>query len=134
MSISNPPAVNGSGQSGRPVPAWRGVAPVVLKVGLATVTLVLLSSLGGAAAYAAPVTLPVLFLTAQSSRRIAEALLWAVLAAATAFETGWVLTFLALGETDPWILLLPFLAAIAVGAIVFGGAQASRGKRRVTSS
>lgn len=97
-------------------------------------TLLLLSSVGGAAAYAAPVTLPVLFLTAQSSGRIAEALLWTVLAAATAFETGWVLTFLALGETDPWILLLPILAAIAVGAIVFTGAQVSRRKRPTTSS
>lgn len=94
--------------------------PIVLKVLLAAATLVLLTSVGGAAAYAAPITFPLLFLTSRSSRTSLEGLLWAVLAAATALETGWVLTFLAMGETAPWIWLLPMLAAIAAGAIVFG--------------
>jgi hypothetical protein len=100
--------------------AWRSVLPVVRKMLLAVVTLLLLGSLGGAAAYASPVTLPLLFLAARFSRRTAEGILWAVLAAATALETAWLLTFVTLGESAPWIWLLPMLAAITTGTVVYG--------------
>ncbi len=72
----NDPAVEGLAKGSNPTPTWRRAMPVILKVLLAAVTLFLLTSVGGAAAYAAPVTLPVLFLTARTSRRAAEALLW----------------------------------------------------------
>lgn len=85
--------------------AWRSAIPLVLKVLLAVLVLVLLGSVGGAVAYASPVTLPVLFLAARFSHRTAEGLLWAALAAATALETAWLLAFVALGGAALWIWL-----------------------------
>ena len=107
-------------------PAWRSATTLVLKVLLAVVILVLLGSVGGAAAYASPVTLPVLFLVARFSHRTAEGLVWASLAAATALETAWLLALVALGGAAPWIWLLPTLAATAAGAVVFGAHAGSR--------
>jgi hypothetical protein len=120
MNSRTAPAVGCHAQRSGLTPAWPRAIPVILKVLLAAATLFLLTSVGGAAAYASPITLPVLFLVARSSRQTAEGLLWAVLAAGSALETGWVLTYLAMGETAPWIWLLPILAAIAAGTIVFG--------------
>jgi apolipoprotein N-acyltransferase len=118
MNNRHQPAVEGLTQGSGFSPACRRAMPVVVKV--------LLSSVGGAAAYASPVSLPVLFLTARSRHGTAEALLWAVLAAATALETAWVLTFVTVGQVAPWIWLLPILAAIAAGAAVFGAYASSR--------
>jgi hypothetical protein len=98
----------------------------VLKVLLAVVILVLLGSVGGAAAYASPVTLPVLFLAARFSRRTAAGLLWAALAAATALETAWLLVFVALGGAAPWIWLFPMLAAMGAAAVTIGAYAGSR--------
>jgi hypothetical protein len=114
------PPVEGRAQGFGLSPAWRRVSPVVLKVLLAISTLLLLGSVGGAAVYAAPVTLPALFLAARFSRRTSEGILWAVLAGATALETVWLLSFVTLGEATPWVWLLPVLAAMTVGAVVFG--------------
>ncbi len=120
MNSRTDPEVDGVLHGNGVTPAWRRAIPVILKVLLAAATLALLTSVGGGAAYASPLTLPALFLAALSSRRRGEGVLWAVLAAATALETGWVLTYTAMGETAPWILLLPILAALAAGVMVFG--------------
>lgn len=120
MKDGNPPAVYGQAHEVGRSSCWRSALPLVLKVFLAVVVLVLLGSVGGAAAYASPVTLPVLFLAARFSHRTAEGLLWASLAAATALETAWLLAFDVLGGAAPWIWLLPTLAAMAAGGVVFG--------------
>jgi hypothetical protein len=99
MNSRTAPAVGCHAQRSGLTPAWPRAIPVILKVLLAAATLFLLTSVGGAAAYASPITLPVLFLVARSSRQTAEGLLWAVLAAGSALETGWVLTYLAMGDS-----------------------------------
>lgn len=126
VNEANQSALEGPAQRFGHSPAWRIALQVVLKVLLAIVTLLLLSSVGGAAAYAAPVTLPALFLAARFSRGTGEGILWAVLAAATALESAWLLAFVALGEATPWIWLLPILAAMAAGIVVFVAYAAQR--------
>lgn len=115
--------------------AWRQLLPGILKAFLMGITLVLLSSVGtvgGLVAYTCPVLLLLHFLAARSSRTTAEVLLWAVLAAATAYEAIWIATFVAVGETLPWIWLLPTLAVIVAGTMVFAGG--ARFVRRISVS
>jgi hypothetical protein len=82
-------------------------------------TLVLLTSVGGAGAVAAPLLLGLQFLAARSSRVTTEAPGWALLTAATTAQGVWALTYLALGESQPWIWLLPTVVALPVGGLAF---------------
>jgi hypothetical protein len=81
--------------------------------------------LGGAGAIAAPVLLPLHFLAARSSHTTAIKLLWALLGAATVAEAIWVVTYLALDESQPFIWLLPGLAALVAGAAIVLGTRRS---------
>jgi hypothetical protein len=97
----------------------------VLQSLLAVSTLVLLSSVGGAGAIAAPLLLPLHFLAARSSHVTAIKVLWALLGAATAAEAIWVVTYSALDESQPFIWLFPSLAAIVAGAVILLGTRKS---------
>ena len=75
---------------------------------------VLLLSMGGAVV-AAPLTLPVLLWAAR--RRCTGALRTTavVVAALTAAELAWALVYLAAGESEPAIWLVPLATAVAAG-------------------
>ena len=88
--------------------------PVILKALLAAVTLFLLTSMGGAAAYG-PMRPPY----ESQDRRGAPV---GCAGRCHRSRTAWVLTYVGMGETMPWIWLLPVLAAIAGGVIVTGRA------------
>jgi len=110
--------------------AWRAVWPTVWKALLVLGTLVLLSSVGGAGAVAAPLLLSLQLVAARSSRLVTAAPGWALLAAVTTAEAIWALTYLGLGESQPWIWLIPTVVAVPVGGLTFWVAwKAARGKQ-----
>jgi hypothetical protein len=113
--------------------AWRSVWPTVWKALLVVVTLVLLTSVGGAGAVAAPLLLGLQLLAACSSRVVTAAPGWALLAAATTAEGVWALTFLGLGESQPWIWLIPAVVALPVGGLTFWLAWGSACGRQITA-
>ena len=94
---------------------------IILQCLLAGITLLLLSSVGGAGAIAAPILLPLHFLAARSTTKTSVKVLWAVLGAATAAEAIWVLTYLAIDMSEPLIWLLPGVAGVIAGAIILWG-------------
>lgn len=83
-----------------------------LRLGLA---LVLLSSIGGAGIYTAPILIP-LFLWAARQSGALESWGWALLSGLTLAEVGWFFVFISRGEDPPEIWLLPLLLG-AVGLI-----------------
>ncbi len=85
---------------------------------LVAVSALLLLSMGGAI-FAAPLTLPLLYLAVRGDR-IGAGLRTAavVIAALTAAEVAWAATYLAVAEAQPWIWVLPFAAAAAT-AVTF---------------
>jgi hypothetical protein len=89
---------------------------------LLAVCTVLLVSYGGAI-LAAPITVPLLFMTAGSSESIGYRVCAGIVAVLTIAETAWAVTYLTLGEAQPMIWVLPVLASLAVGA---GFARMSR--------
>ena len=84
-------------------------------VGVATFVVAgfLLLSMGGAIV-AAPVTVPLMFVAAarHSTSGFRRAAL--VLSALTVAEVGWAATYLLNGERQPWVWLVPCLAALAI--------------------
>lgn len=104
--------------------------PTVWKALLVVSSLVLLTSVGGAGALASPFLLSLQLLAARSSRVTTEAPGWALLAAATTAEGVWELTYLGLGESRPWIWLIPTVVALPVGGFAFRLAwKSARGKQ-----
>jgi hypothetical protein len=84
---------------------------------LVAVSALLLLSMGGAI-FAAPLTLPLLYLAVRGDR-IGAGLRTAavVIAALTVAEVAWAATYLAVAEAQPWIWLLP----VATGAVTAAG-------------
>jgi len=78
----------------------------------------LLLSMGGAIV-AAPLTLPFLYLAirAEPGRAGVRAAAVAV-AALTVAEIAWAATYLAMAEAEPWIWLIPVVAAAGTAAVV----------------
>jgi hypothetical protein len=76
----------------------------------------LLLSMGGAI-LAAPVTIPLMWIAASRHPTQAFRVAATVLSALTVAEIVWALTYLAVDEAQPWIWLLPSLAALVVVAI-----------------
>ena len=100
-----------------------------LSVGLFLLGGFLLMSYGGAVV-AAPLTLPLMYLAVR--RHPTTAFRWAggVIAGLTTVEVVWVLVYLAGGEDQPSIWLIPLAAGIAVVvAFVRSGGQARRSSR-----
>ena len=85
------------------------------KVLLVAVTLVCLASMGGAMLYAFPVLVPLHWLAARSAEPLGR-LGWAFLAAASLYEAGWMLTYMA--TRQPALSLAVGGVAGAVGAVV----------------
>ena len=111
-----PRRVGGTSQDDVSTTWWRiGQALLLL------VTLVLLASAGGAGIYAAPLLLPLQLVAARASGSGMRAV-WTLVGAATAGETAWALTYLAVAERQPWIWLIPLLVAALTGAIIAQGA------------
>ncbi len=80
---------------------------------LVAVSAFLLLSMGGAI-FAAPLTLPLLYLGVRGGRLSAGFRLAAVvIAALTVAEVAWAATYLAVEEAQPWIWLLPIAAGVA---------------------
>jgi hypothetical protein len=82
-------------------------------VGVCTVLLV---SYGGAI-FAAPFTVPLLFLAARSSSSNGYRVCAGVVVVLTIAESAWAVTYLTFGEARPLIWLIPALATLAVGVI-----------------
>jgi hypothetical protein len=83
---------------------------------LVAVSAFLLLSMGGAI-FAAPLTLPLLYLAVRGGRmgpglRMAAV----VIAALTVAEVAWAATYLAVAEAQPWIWLLPVAAGVATAS------------------
>ncbi len=77
----------------------------------------LLLSMGGAI-LAAPLMLPLLYLTIRSDRAGAGLRAAAVLVATlTVAEIAWAATYLAVAEARPWIWLLPVVAGSTAAAV-----------------
>ena len=83
---------------------WLGSIVLVL------VTLLCLSSMGGAMLFAFPVLVPLHWLSARRSGPVATAG-WALLAGLSLFEAGWMLTYLATGTGHEAV-------SLSVGAVV----------------
>jgi hypothetical protein len=83
---------------------------------LVAVSAFLLLSMGGAVV-AAPLTLPLLYLTVRVDR-IGVGLRTAavVIGALTVAEVAWAATYLAVAEAQPWIWLLPVAAGVVTAA------------------
>ena len=86
----------------------------LLPVALLAVAALLLLSMGGAVV-AAPVTVPALVWAARGRFRGGLRAAAVAVAALTAAELGWALVYLAAGETEPAIWLVPFAAGLAAG-------------------
>lgn len=82
------------------------------RIALGVVALALLTSMGGAGIYAAPLTLPLLWLATRGASRAGRIALNAV-AALTAAELAWAFGYEAGGAAE-WALPLAALVAVAV--------------------
>ena len=92
-----------------------GRTPVWARFLVAVSAFLLLSM--GSAIVAAPLTLPLLYVSVQGRRLEAGLRLAAVLIAAlTVAEVVWAATYLAVDEAQPWIWLLPVAAGVAIAA------------------
>ncbi len=85
----------------------------------------LLLTMGGAIV-AAPLTVPLMFLAVRRRRTRGFRIAGAVLGSLTIAEVVWAIVYLAWEDTQPWIWLLPLVAAIAVGAAFVVGSRPPR--------
>ena len=72
---------------------------------------------------AAPVTVPFLLLSARASSSKGYRVWAGIVVVLTTAELAWALTYVAFGEAQPAIWLVPILAAVGV---IFGYARLSR--------
>jgi hypothetical protein len=80
----------------------------------------------GGAIVAAPLTLPALFVVARRHATPAFLVAAGAIAALTAAQVAWALTYWALGEARPWVWLLPLVAAVGVAATAASLSPSSR--------
>jgi hypothetical protein len=107
-----------------------GSVPVAgLRVALFVVSGFLLMSMGGAV-FAAPLTLPLLYLAVRSHPSAPYRWAGGVIAGLTTVEVAWAVVYLVGGEEGPWIWLIPLGAGVAVlAAFVTARRQARRSSR-----
>src|SRR3954464_7341308 len=74
----------------------------------------LLLSIGGGAIFGAPLTMPLLYLAARTSRSPSYRMAAGVVAALTAAEAGWAVTYTVGGEANASIWAAPLTAALGV--------------------
>ena len=76
-----------------------------------SVTAFLLISMGGAV-FAAPLTVPLMFVVTRRHPTTTFRTIGAVLTGATVAEVVWALTYVVADEAKPWIWLLPLVGAV----------------------
>jgi hypothetical protein len=91
---------------------WRSTGKQAFAWALVAVSTVLLISFGGAIV-AAPVTAPLLLLSARASTSKAYRIWAGIVVALTIAELAWALTYLAVADAEPAIWLAPMLAMLA---------------------
>jgi hypothetical protein len=89
-----------------------------MRVVLAAVTVVLLTSMGGAAIFTSPVLLPLLFVAAVRSGRPGR-IVFSLLAGIVAAELVWAAVLWTAGETPIIIWAVPLVALCAVATAYF---------------
>lgn len=99
---------------------------------LAGASLVALASVGGAGAIVAPVLLALQWFAARHAGK-GERWLWVVLAGTTAGEAGWAVTYMAVGESGPFIWLVPLSAFVATFAVFARLLRMDTGSRTANS-
>jgi hypothetical protein len=109
-------------------PNWRTIGIAVFAVAA-----LLLISYGGAI-FAAPVTLPLMFLSVRRHPTTGFRTAGAVLGALTTAELTWAFTYAAVREAQPWIWLTPLLAAVAAGAVFMTAARWVRAAQSVPNA
>ncbi len=77
----------------------------------------------GGAVVAAPLTLPLLVRTGRTTSSGTVRGLAAVIAGLTAAQVGWALVYVAVGESQPSIWLMPAVAAILAVIVVIRSRQ-----------
>lgn len=87
-------------------------------LGVFAATGVLLLSMGGAIV-AAPVTVPLMIRAVRRQPGRAWRPAAALLGAATLAEVAWAATYVTVGESGPWIWLLPLVAAAVIAWSIF---------------
>jgi hypothetical protein len=76
----------------------------------------LLLTMGGAI-FLSPVTVPLLFVTAEGRTRPARVLM-AIVAGATSAEAAWAVTYGVAGESAPWVWVVPSAVFVLVALAV----------------
>ena len=92
---------------------------VALQVLAGTVGLALAASLGGAGIFAAPLSLPLLWLVGRRHGVLASRVFVAVVATITGAEAGWFLGYVAGGYTDRFGFPPALLGAVVTAAVFF---------------
>lgn len=80
----------------------------------------------GAAIFAAPVTVPLMFLASRRHPTVAFRITGVVLGGLTVAEVVWYLTYLQVTEAKPWIWLLPLLGGITAAITLAVGVSPRR--------
>jgi hypothetical protein len=93
---------------------------------LLVVAALLLTSLGGAAILAAPVTLPLLYAGVRAHPTRPFRVAGALVASLTVAEVAWAGFYVLVGEHSPWIAVVPLAAAAVTFAVFFVTPRAAR--------
>ena len=91
------------------------IASALLTVGIFLIAIVLLISVGGEGIVTAPLMIPLLYIRVRMRPTKPFKFVGGLLAALTAAELGWGITYRLAGDAEPkpWIWLVPLLGAIA---------------------
>lgn len=105
------------------------VVLALAKVVLVLFSLLVLASIGGAAAPAAPFLIPLLWIAARSSSHAWQRWLYSVLAGGIAFEAMWIAMYSVAGGNVSELTWIPIFVAAFVTTAANG---ISTGRRKVT--
>ena len=91
------------------------IASALLTVGIFLITVVLLISVGGEGIVTAPLMIPLLYIRVRMRPTKTFKFVGGLLAALTAAELGWGITYRLAGNSEPkpWIWLVPLAGAVA---------------------
>ena len=112
---------------------FRGVVIVALKVVLVAATLVCLASIGGAMVVAFPVLVPLHWFAAEKSGPYATAG-WALLAALSLLEAGWILSYLVTANATTGAVVGAVAALVAIVLFMRRGMDRAAARRAAVAS
>jgi hypothetical protein len=126
--LHTPGAPDRSEQTGRSEMLERVTDKRALTVAVLTASAFLLLTMGGAIVVA-PLSIPLLYAIAHrrtgGTRWVAV-----VLAVLTVAEVGWAATYVTVGEGQPWIWLVPVVAAVGTLGAFLGEHRAASSQQR----